>query len=61
VADESAGRYAELAVEVTDRLFQVAFESSLEGDRQVIDEAVRMVTGYLETHASPAGISGVPA
>jgi AcrR family transcriptional regulator len=54
------GRHAELAVEVADRLLQVAFESSLEGDPYVIDEAVAAVTSYLERHASPAGLAGVP-
>jgi hypothetical protein len=47
----STGLYAELAVEVADRIFQIAFEGSLSGDRHVIDEGIAMVTAYLETHA----------
>jgi AcrR family transcriptional regulator len=60
VAEDSTGLYAELAVEVSDRLFQIAFENSLEGDPHVIDEAIELVTSYLETHATPAGIEGLP-
>jgi hypothetical protein len=52
--------YAELAVEVADRIFQLAFESSLTGDPHLIDEGIELVTAYLETHATPAGIAGVP-
>jgi AcrR family transcriptional regulator len=60
VADGSDGRYAELAVEVGDRIFQIAFETSLTGDPHLIDEGIALVTTYLETHATPAGIAGVP-
>ena len=60
VVEGSDGRYADLAVEVADRLFQIAFESSLCGDQHVIDEGVALVTAYLETHATPAGIKGTP-
>jgi AcrR family transcriptional regulator len=60
VVEGSDGLYAELAVEVADRLFQVAFEDSLRGDPHVIDESIALVTAYLETHATPAGIAGTP-
>ena len=60
VVEGSDGLYAELAVEVADRIFQLAFESSLTGDPHLIDEGVALVTAYLETHATPAGIAGVP-
>jgi len=60
VVDGSDGLYAELAIEVADRIFQLAFESSLTGDAHLIDEGVALVTAYLETHATPAGIAGVP-
>jgi AcrR family transcriptional regulator len=59
VVGDSTGRYAELAVEVSDRLFQIAFEKSLRADPLVVDEAVALVTAYLEMHATPAGIAGV--
>jgi AcrR family transcriptional regulator len=55
----SQGLYAELAVEVADRVFQIAFEDSLVGDPHVIEEGIALVTAYLETHATPAGITGV--
>ena len=58
VFEDSDGRYAELAVEVADRVFQLAYEDSLVGDPEVIDEGVALVTAYLETHATPAGIRG---
>jgi AcrR family transcriptional regulator len=60
VDPDSTGRFAELAVEVADRLFQIAFEESFSGDPLVIEEAIKMVTAYLETHATPEGIAGVP-
>lgn len=52
--------HAELAVEVGDRVFQLAFETKLRGDKTVISEGVELVRGYLEGHASPAGLEGVP-
>ena len=60
VVEGSGGFYAELAVEVADRIFQLAFESSLIGDAHTIDEGIALVTAYLETHSTPAGIEGVP-
>ena len=56
----SRGLYAELAVEVADRVFQIAFEDSLIGNPHVIEEGIALVTAYLETHATPEGIAGVP-
>jgi AcrR family transcriptional regulator len=58
VFDDSDGRYAELAVEVADRIFQLAYENSLVGDPHIIDEGIALVTAYLETHATRAGIEG---
>jgi AcrR family transcriptional regulator len=52
--------HAELVVEVADRLLQVAFESSLEGDPVIIEETIAVMWRYLETHATPEGIAGVP-
>jgi AcrR family transcriptional regulator len=59
VAETSTTLHAQLAVEVADRIFQIAFEDSLEGHPAVIDEGIEVVTSYLENHATPAGISGV--
>ena len=58
VVEGSDGLYAELAVEVADRIFEIAFEDSLTGDPHVIDEGIALVTAYLETHATPTGIEG---
>ncbi len=59
VVEHSTGLYAELALEVSDRLFQIAFERDRNGDQEVIDEGIALVTSYLETHATPEGITGV--
>jgi AcrR family transcriptional regulator len=56
---DAVGHFAELAVEVTDRLFQIAFEKSLSADPMVVEETIKMVTAYLEKHATRAGIDGV--
>jgi AcrR family transcriptional regulator len=50
---------AEIAVEMGDRLFQLAFQSDMNGDPEVIGEASKVLTAYLELIASPAGIEGV--
>jgi AcrR family transcriptional regulator len=59
VPEDATGVHAELATEVADRMFQLAFETSLEGDPHVMDEAIEVVTAYLETHATSSGITGV--
>lgn len=51
--------HAELAVEVGDRVFQLAFETRMRGDETVVAEGIALVRGYLERHATPAGIEGV--
>jgi AcrR family transcriptional regulator len=53
--------HAELAVEVGDRVFQLAFETRMRGDEEIVTEGVELVRGYLERHATPAGIEGVRA
>ena len=50
---------AELAVEMGDRLFQLAYEETLEGDPAIISEAVTLLTTYLQRYATPAGLTGV--
>lgn len=50
---------AQLAVEVGDRVFQLAFEHDADGDPVLIEEGIAMVTAYLERYATPAGIAGV--
>ncbi|CAN5622977.1 hypothetical protein BH10ACT10_BH10ACT10_07830 [soil metagenome] len=54
------GLHAELAIEVAERLFQIAFEDSTAGDPRVIEEGIALVTAYVETHATLAGIAGLP-
>ena len=48
-----------LAVEVGDRVFQLAFEHDAEGDPEMIEEGITLVTSYLERYATPAGLAGV--
>ncbi|MBM7517315.1 TetR/AcrR family transcriptional regulator [Nocardioides nitrophenolicus] len=50
-ADQLAA-VAELAVEVGDRAFQVAFENDPRGDAFLIDQAIALVTGYLDRIAT---------
>ncbi|MFL6022688.1 MAG: TetR/AcrR family transcriptional regulator [Marmoricola sp.] len=51
----------ELAVEIGDRVFQLAYETDAEGDAFLIEQGIAMVSAYLMTYATPAGIEGVPA
>ncbi|MCW2793963.1 MAG: transcriptional regulator, TetR family [Nocardioides sp.] len=51
---------ATLAVEVGDRVFQLAFEHDADGDPGLIEEGITLVTAYLERYATPAGLSGIP-
>jgi AcrR family transcriptional regulator len=50
----------ELAVEVGDRVFQLAFEHDLRGDERIVAEGIELVTGYLERFAVPEGVTGIP-
>jgi AcrR family transcriptional regulator len=51
---------AELAVEVGDRLFQLAFEHDLRGDSRIIAEGIELVAGYLERYASASARESPP-
>ncbi len=44
-----------LAVEIGDRVFQLAFEHDAEGDDVIIEEGIVMMTAYLERYANPQG------
>ena len=46
---------ARLAVEMGDRIFQLAYEHDDDGDAALVDEGIMLVTGYLERFATPAG------
>lgn len=48
-----------LAVEVGDRVFQLAHETDPSGDPVLVEEGIRMMTAYLERYATPAGLEGV--
>lgn len=52
---------ATLAVEVGDRVFQLAYEADAQGDAALVEEGVTMMTAYLERYATEAGLLGVPA
>ena len=61
LADTTLGLdVAVLAVEVGDRVFQLAYEHDDAGDRRLIDEGIAMMTSYLERYATPAGLTGIP-
>jgi AcrR family transcriptional regulator len=51
---------AELAVEIGDRVFQLAYETREDGDEFLVEEGISMVTAYLLRYATPAGVEGVP-
>ena len=49
---------AVLAVEIGDRIFQLAFETDHDGDPVLLEEGIVLVTAYLERYATPAGLGG---
>ena len=61
LVDDASPRHAEIAVEIGDRLFQLAFATDMEGDPMILDEALKVLSAYLELYASPAGLKGVDA
>jgi len=50
---------AQLAVEVGDHVFQLAYAEDADGDRMLIEEGILLVSSYLERYATPAGIEGI--
>jgi len=50
---------AELAVEIGDRVFQLAYEQDDQGDPFLIEQGIAMVSAYLRDFATPAGIDGI--
>lgn len=52
-------RVAELAVEMGDRAFQLAFETDVRGDEFLIDQGIELVSGYLSDFATEAGLNGI--
>lgn len=49
----------ELAVELGDRVFQLAYESNDRGDDFIVAEGIAMVTAYLQRYATEAGLEGM--
>lgn len=49
---------ATLAVEIGDRVFQLAYEHDDDGDRELVEEGIVLVTAYLERYATAAGLAG---
>lgn len=43
---------AELATEIGDKIFQIAFESDLRGDERIIAEGIEMVASYLQRYGA---------
>ena len=54
-------KVAQLAVEVGDRVFQLAYAEDVDGDGEMVEEGILLVTSYLERYATPAGLEGVSA
>jgi len=50
-----------LAVEIGDRVFQLAYEKDNDGDPFLIEEGISMVADYLTRYATQAGIEGIEA
>lgn len=61
IAEGTPTVFAELGVEVGDRVFQLAFETNRRGDSLLIEEGIDLVTAYFERHATEAGKRGVIA
>lgn len=51
----------ELAVEIGDRVFQLAYEKDADGDEFLIEQGIAMVTAYLLNYATDLGVAGVEA
>jgi len=49
----------ELAVELGDRVFQLAYETNDRGDDFIVAEGIAMVTAYLQRYATEVGIEGM--
>jgi AcrR family transcriptional regulator len=60
VNTDTSSLIAEIAVEMGDRCFQLAFESSMTGETRILAEAKELVITYLERVATPAGLDGIP-
>jgi hypothetical protein len=57
--EELSAKVAQLAVEVGDRVFQLAYAEKADGDAELIEEGIVLVTSYLERYATRRGIKGI--
>ena len=55
LTEEATPRHLQIALEVGDRLFQMAYEDTLEGDPMILDEAPQLVCAYLDRFATDVG------
>jgi AcrR family transcriptional regulator len=56
---ELTPKIARLAVEVGDRVFQLAYAEDADGDTELIEEGIVLVTSYLERYATAKGRRGI--
>jgi hypothetical protein len=52
-------KIARLAVEVGDRVFQLAYAEDSAGDAELIEEGIVLVTSYLDRYATAKGRTGI--
>ena len=57
--DQLTAKIAHLAVEVGDRVFQLAYAEDADGDPELIEEGIALVTSYLDRFATPEGREGI--
>jgi AcrR family transcriptional regulator len=60
-SDGLTAKIAHLAVEVGDRVFQLAFAEDVRGDDELVEEGIALVTSYLDRYATPQGRKGIRA
>jgi len=59
-ADTDA-RVLVLVSEMIDAFLAFAYREDVRGDQRVVAEGIEMIVRYLEPHATPAGLRGIPA
>jgi AcrR family transcriptional regulator len=50
----------QLAAEMIDAFLAVAYRDDVAGDERVVAEGIEMIATYIERHATPVGIAGLP-
>jgi AcrR family transcriptional regulator len=54
-----SSKIAHLAVEVGDRVFQLAYAEDAAGDPELVEEGIALVTAYLDRYATAEGREGI--